>query len=285
MNEHRELTDTSDAEAGWVCFLDAGVRRLGWLEAGRVRRVELDLAAALALDGPPPDALAERAAHPLEEVTLALPWVAGARVFCVQRNFQAHAQELGGEAPADPAIFLRGRPSLVAANATLVRPRVSECHDYEGELAVVIGRPARHVTRAQALDYVGAYSCFNDGSLRDWQRQSITAGKNFDASGAFGPALVPAGRVGEPGTLAIRTCLNGQEVQSGNTRQMIHDVAALVSYLSGMTCLRPGDVIATGTPEGVGWARTPPLWLQPDDVVSVEIERVGRLVNRVALEA
>ncbi|MCC5861768.1 MAG: fumarylacetoacetate hydrolase family protein [Gammaproteobacteria bacterium] len=284
MSNGLEMTTESSAEAGWVCFMDAGAQRVGWLEAGSVRPVALELAAALALATPPDDARAARAARPLETLTLALPLVPGARVFCIQRNYQAHAQELGGEAPAQPAIFLRARQSLVAANATLLRPRISECHDYEGELAVVIGRPARHVTREQALHYVGAYSCFNDGSIRDWQRQSITTGKNFEASGALGPALVPASRVSHPNALEVRTHLNGREVQSGSTRQMIHDVAALVAYLSDMTCLQPGDVIATGTPEGVGWARQPPLWLQPGDVVSVEVEQVGRLVNRVTQE-
>lgn len=283
MSSTAEPRERSGAEAGWVSYRQGGREGVGWLEQGRIRPVNLDLAEVLTLAGPPPDTQATGLA--LEEVSLALPLVPGARVFCIQRNYHAHARELGGEAPADPAIFLRGRASLVPADGLLQRPRKSVCHDYEGELAVIIGRPARHVGVAEALDCVGAYTCFNDGSVRDWQRQSITAGKNFDASGALGPALAPAARVGDPGSLAVRTRLNGREVQSGSTAQMIHDVAALVSYLSGMTCLQPGDVIATGTPEGVGWARTPPLWLQPGDVVSVEIERVGRLVNGVSGEA
>lgn len=283
MSASAKRSERSGAEAGWVSYRHRGREGVGWLEQGYIRPVSLCLTEVLTLAAPPADTPATGLA--LEDVSLALPLVSGARVFCIQRNYHAHARELGGEAPADPAIFLRGRASLVPADGLLQRPLNSVCHDYEGELAIIIGRPARHVDVAEALGHVGAYSCFNDGSVRDWQRQSITAGKNFDASGAFGPALVPAARVGDPGNLTVHTRLNGETVQSGSTTQMIHDVAALVSYLSGITRLQPGDVIATGTPEGVGWARTPPLWLQPGDVVSVEIEQVGRLVNRVSGDA
>jgi 2-keto-4-pentenoate hydratase/2-oxohepta-3-ene-1,7-dioic acid hydratase in catechol pathway len=243
--------------------------------------VDFDLGSALrqGLLASPPARSAR--AVPAGQLVWRRPLLAGARIFCIQRNYQAHAAELGNEAPARPAIFLRNPTSLQGPDEPLHRPVNSECHDYEGELGVVIGRAGRGIRHQDALDHVAGYTCFNDGSIRDWQQESITAGKNFDASGALGPVLVPARRVPRPQSLGVRPRVNGTELQNGSTAQMIHDVAALIAYLSGMTCLQPGDVIATGTPEGVGWARNPPLWLRPGDVVEVEIEGVGVLANPV----
>ena len=272
---------SSHAEAGWLVYAQDGEERLGWLETGQVEPVAFDLGTALRegrLDTPPPRSAR---AVPAAGLVWRRPLLSGARVFCIQRNYHAHAAELGNEAPARPAIFLRNPASLQGPDEPLHRPANSTCHDYEGELAVVIGRPGRGIRPEEALGHVAAYTCFNDGSIRDWQQESITAGKNFDASGSLGPLLVPATRVARPQDLAVRTRVNGIEVQNGSTAQMIHDVATLVAYLSGISCLQPGDVIATGTPEGVGWARKPPLWLRPGDVVEVEIEGVGLLANPV----
>ena len=162
-------------------------------------------------------------------------------------------------------------------------PRVTDTYDFEGELAVVIGRAGRHVDEAGALDHVAGYACFNDGSVREHQRHTtqFTPGKNFDRSGAFGPWLVTADEVGDPQALSLETRLNGETVQETTTDLMIFPIAEVIAYLSVFTELVPGDVIATGTPGGVGAARTPPLWMQPGDTVEVEISRVGRLANPV----
>jgi 2-keto-4-pentenoate hydratase/2-oxohepta-3-ene-1,7-dioic acid hydratase in catechol pathway len=168
-----------------------------------------------------------------------------------------------------------------------VRPRASTKFDYEGELAVVIGRTARHVSRDRALEYVAGYTCFNDGSLRDWQGHStqFTPGKNFEGSGAMGPWLVTSDELPDPAALHLTTRVNGDTVQSAPLSDLLFDVPALIEYISTFARLEPGDVIATGTPGGVGAYRTPPLWLRPGDVVEVEIDRIGVLRNSVIDEA
>ena len=167
----------------------------------------------------------------------------------------------------------------------LVRPSVSSDMDYEGELAVVIGRGGRHIAASQALDHVAGYACFNDGSLRDYQRQhSVAVGKNFVATGGFGPWLVTRDEIPDPSQLTLTTRLNGAEVQRGDTADMIFSVLQIISYVSAFTQLDPGDVISTGTPPGVGMARKPPLWLKPGDVVEVEISQIGVLRNGVVAE-
>ena len=170
----------------------------------------------------------------------------------------------------------------------MIYPECSDKLDYEAELAVIIGKTATHVSAAQALDHVAGYSCFNDGSVRDYQRKSTqwTMGKNFDATGGFGPELVtpdelPAGASG----LRLVSRLNGQIMQDSDTADMIFDVATLIATLSEAMTLEPGDVIATGTPSGVGYARTPPVYMRPGDVCEVEIEHIGILTNTVARRA
>lgn len=220
----------------------------------------------------------------IDEVTL-LPVVPEpGKCICIGLNYADHASETGKAAPAHPRIFLRCPSSLAGAGAPIRRPRVSEQLDFEGELAVVIGKTGRHVTEEQALTHVAGYSCFMDGSVRDWQKHSTSAGKNFEATGALGPAMVTADEIPDPTSLRLTTRLNGQRVQQSNTSRMIHSVPALIRYLSAMVTLNPGDVICTGTPEGVGSRREPPLWMQPGDVIEVEIEGVGLLVNPVAAE-
>ena len=209
------------------------------------------------------------------------------KVICLGLNYADHAREGGYRIPEYPALFMRCTTSLIAANAPLIRPRVSEKLDYEAELMVVIGRKGRHVAEADALDLVFGYTCFNDASVRDYQRKTHqwTPGKNFDGTGAVGPMVVtpeelPPGAAG----LKIACRLNGDTVQSANTSQMIISVAKTLSLLSEFTTLEPGDLIALGTPQGVGHARNPPLWMRPGDIVEVEIEGVGVLTNRVVDE-
>jgi 2-keto-4-pentenoate hydratase/2-oxohepta-3-ene-1,7-dioic acid hydratase in catechol pathway len=209
-----------------------------------------------------------------------------AKFLCVGVNYMPHIEEMGRERPDYPVIFVRFRDSLVGHGAPMVRPRVSEQYDFEGELAVVIGKPARHVPRARALEYVAGYSCFNDGSVRDYQRHGLqwTPGKNFQASGAFGPWLVTADELPDPRALHLQTRLNGEVVQDEDVAQLCFDVPALIEYCSTWTRLEPGDVLVTGTPGGVGAGRKPPLWMRAGDTVEVEISGIGTLKNSIVDE-
>ena len=220
---------------------------------------------------------------PLDVVTLLPPVPDPARILCAGVNYDEHRLETGRERNLYPTIFTRYPSSLVGHQQPLVKPFESEAFDFEGELAVVIGRPARRVSAADALRHVAGYSCFQDGSVRDWQRRSsqFTPGKNFERSGAMGPFLLTADEVGDPQRLHLQTILDGTVVQSSPTEQMIHSVAELIEFCSAFTTLEPGDVIATGTPGGVGAARTPPLWMAVGSTVVVDISGVGRLVNGV----
>ena len=209
------------------------------------------------------------------------------KVICLGLNYAAHAAEGGNAAPEYPAFFMRGATSLIAHQAPLVRPRVSDKLDFEAELAVVIGQRARHLTEANALQAVAGYACFNDGTLRDYQRRTPqwTIGKNFDGTGAFGPWLVPAADLPPGATgLKIESRLNGRVMQSDNTGHMVVTVAQALVLLSEVLTLEPGDVIAMGTPAGVGYARKPPVWMQPGDRIEIEIEGVGLLSNPIAQE-
>jgi acylpyruvate hydrolase len=207
------------------------------------------------------------------------------KIVCLGVNYVDHAKE-GGNTVADyPALFLRCATSLLAHGAPLRLPAVSDKLDYEAELAVVIGRSTRDVAEADALGAVFGYACFNDATLRDYQRRTTqwTIGKNFDATGGFGPCLVTADEL-PPGCvgLHIESRLNGQVMQSANTRDMVFGVGRTLALLSQCMTLEPGDVVVMGTPAGVGYARTPPVWMKPGDVIEVEIEGVGVLRNEVA---
>jgi len=222
-----------------------------------------------------------------EPVTLLPPVPNPARILCIGLNYGGHVAEMGRELPAHPTVFIRLPGSIVGHEQAIVRPLASGQHDYEGELAVVIGRGGRRIAAAHALDHVAGYSCFNDGSIRDWQRHAsqFTPGKNFPASGAMGPWIVSREAAPAIDEMQLRTRLNGSEVQHGRLSDLIFDVPTLIEYVSAFTPLEPGDIIVTGTPEGVGAARTPPLWIQPGDRVEVEIEGVGLLSNPVVAEA
>lgn len=217
-----------------------------------------------------------------------LPVPTPGKVVCLGLNYAAHAAEGGNAAPAYPAFFMRAATSLIAHDAPLIRPRVSDRLDYEAELAVIIGQRARHLTMENALQAVLGYCCFNDGTLRDYQRRASqwTIGKNFDGTGALGPWWVPAGALpaGAKG-LHIESRLNGQVMQSDNTSNMIVSVAQALVLLTEVMTLEPGDVIAMGTPSGVGYARTPPVWMQPGDRIEIEIEGLGCLSNSIVQEA
>lgn len=225
-----------------------------------------------------------KVSRPLAGLVYLPPVRQPAKAFAVGLNYADHARESKFEPPRFPVIFHRYPSSWVAHNAALVRPHVSIQFDYEAELVAVIGRGGHYIAKENALDHVAGYSLFNDGSIRDHQFRSNQwmMGKNFDASGSFGPEFVSADEL-PPGAngLRLQCRLNGVVVQDTNTRDMIFDVATLVAACSEAMALAPGDIIITGTPSGVGLARTPPLWMKVGDVCEVEVEGVGILSNPV----
>lgn len=245
-------------------------------------RAALDHARAL----DPATAAAQLLRAPLADVGLLPPVPNPPKIICVGRNYAEHAREAGRELSPIPIIFPRFAATLLPDGGALVRPTVSEQFDWEGELAIVIGRRGRHISKEAALDHVAGYSVFNDATIRDFQFRTTqyTAGKNFHASGPFGPALVTRDEVADPHALRITTHIDGELQQDGNTRDMLFDIPTIVAHLSEFVELEPGDVIPTGTPAGVGFKRTPPRFLQPGEVVRVEVEGVGVLTNPVVAE-
>ena len=222
-----------------------------------------------------------------EEDIRYLPVIPNAsKILCVGINYLGHIKETGRDVPGYPVLFTRFPDSLVGHGRPMIRPRVSTHFDYEGELAVIMGKRARHVPRSRALDYVAGYSCCNEGSVRDFQYHTIqfTAGKNFFQSGALGPWMVTRDEQPDPGALHLRTRLNGEVLQDAPVSDLCFDVPRLIEYCSIWTPLEPGDVIVTGTPGGVGRVRKPPIWLKPGDVVEIEIRGVGVLRNPIADE-
>lgn len=220
----------------------------------------------------------------LAKVNVQPPLASPEKIICVGLNYRDHSAESGYKQPDFPTLFGRFNSSLIGHGAPLLRPPQSEQFDYEGELVAVIGKTARDVTEASALEHVMGYSIFNDGSLRDYQFKAPqwTPGKNFDDTGAFGPCLVTADEL-PPGCegLKLETRLNGQVVQSASTADMVFPVARLVAIISSFLTLKPGDVIVTGTPSGVGMARKPQLWMKHGDLCEIEIEKIGVLSNPV----
>ncbi|WP_426101075.1 fumarylacetoacetate hydrolase family protein [Pseudomonas sp. PSPC3-3] len=228
---------------------------------------------------------------PLPRVALAdvtfLPVIENpGKVLCIGINYATHVRETGREMPTYPMIFTRFADSQVAHLQPIIRPKASHKLDFEGELAVVIGKTARHVKAADALEYVAGYACYNDGSVRDWQKHTIqfVPGKNFPCTGGFGPWLVTCDEIGDPQDLELTTRLNGQVMQHTRTSDMIFDVRHLIEYCSTFTELAPGDVIVSGTTGGVGAFREPPVWMKPGDTVEVEISGIGILRNSIADE-
>jgi len=212
-------------------------------------------------------------------------------IFCTGMNYLKHARETGGKVPQFPILFMKAPSSVQNPGDPIIIPTALASHevDYECELAIVIGRTAKNVSRAGALDYVAGYTCANDVSARDWQVRfggsQWCRGKTFDTFAPMGPCLVTPDEIPDPNALAIRTLLNGATMQEDNTSDMIFDVPSLIEFFSGSTTLRPGTVIFTGTPSGVGMARKPPVWLKPGDSVTIEIEKIGSLTNPVGAEA
>lgn len=210
------------------------------------------------------------------------------KIVLLVRNYLDHHNEvvaagLKREIPQFPPLFLRVWRSQIGHEAPIVRPAISDQLDWEGELAVIIGKGGRHIAESEALSHVAGYACYNDASVREWQfhAQQIAAGKNFVGTGGFGPWMVTADEIADPSQLKLQTRLNGELVQDSNTSNMIFGVPRLINYISTIFDLVPGDVIVTGTPAGTGWTLKPPRFLRPSDVVEVEIEKIGVLRNSV----
>ena len=249
----------------------AGVRAL--LEAGAVGE------ARKAAEAAQPDVA-------LDQIEFLPPVRDPGKLLCVGLNYKTHVAETGRTETEHPSIFVRFPDSHVGHGQPMVKPRLSDHYDYEGELAIVIGKPAWRVAPADALAHIAGYACYNDGSIRDWQRHTTqwTPGKNFRASGAFGPWLVTADEIPDPTRLTLVCRLNGQEVQRATTDLLIYTIPVIIQYITSFTELAPGDVIATGTPGGVGARRNPPLWMRKGDTVEVEISSIGVLRNPVVEE-
>jgi 2-keto-4-pentenoate hydratase/2-oxohepta-3-ene-1,7-dioic acid hydratase in catechol pathway len=206
------------------------------------------------------------------------------KILCAGINYRAHAAETGREMPMQPSMFVRFADTLVGHDGEMIRPSVSDNFDFEGELALVIGKGGRHIKAEDALDHVAGYTCFVDGSVRDYQKFSVTSGKNFPATGPLGPWLVTTDEIPDPSKLTLSTRLNGAEVQHSPTDLLIYSIPQIIAFCSDFTTLSAGDVIATGTPEGVGHGRKPPLWMKAGDTLEVEITSIGTLRAHIADE-
>jgi 2-keto-4-pentenoate hydratase/2-oxohepta-3-ene-1,7-dioic acid hydratase in catechol pathway len=240
-----------------------------------------DLKSVIAADALPAarDAAREAKRYPTADITW-LPVIPNpGKILCIGLNYETHRKETGRSKVENPTVFGRFANSQTGHLANIIRPKVSHDLDFEGELAIIIGKPGR-------WSHIAGYACYNEGSVRDFQRHThqFTPGKNFPETGAFGPWMMTPDELGDVAPLRLQTRLNGQIVQDATIDQMIFDIPRQIEYCSSFTRLEPGDVIATGTPGGVGARRNPPLWLKPGDTVEVEIDRLGVLRNGVADE-
>jgi 2-keto-4-pentenoate hydratase/2-oxohepta-3-ene-1,7-dioic acid hydratase in catechol pathway len=274
-----------DGTASWGLVEDGGIADLGALLRERCP----DLKSAIAAD-----ALADVAASATKAKRYALSDISWLpvipnpdKILCIGLNYEMHRKETGRSEVENPTVFGRFANSQTGHLSDIIRPRVSTDLDFEGELAVVIGKAGRYIKRQDAWQHIAGYSCYNEGSVRDFQRHThqFTPGKNFPSTGGFGPWMVTPDEIDDLGPLRLQTRLNGEVVQDTTIDQMIFDIPRQIEYCSTFTRLEPGDVIATGTPGGVGSRRTPPLWMKPGDIVEVEIERIGLLRNGIADEA
>lgn len=237
-----------------------------------------EIAGAALADGMP--------CRPLAGLQWLPPVPAPGKILCVGLNYGRHIAEAGRDLPAHPSMFVRFADSVVGHREPVWKPRASDRFDYEGELAVVIGRGGRHIAAQDALSHVAGYTCMAENSVRDFQKHNaqVTPGKNFERSGAIGPWLVTADEVGDPSRLEVMSRLNGELMQRGHVSDLIFPIPELIAYISAFTPLAPGDIIATGTPEGVGSSRKPPRFMVAGDTLEVDIPGIGTLVNTVADE-
>lgn len=277
-----------------VSFVKSGLNSYGILDGDAVLEANAGFRATYPTlrDVLAADALAELANDTLagvdvSSVTLLSPLPNPDKILCVGLNYLTHIKETGRDRPEYPSIFTRYPSSVLGHNVALVRPHVSTEFDFEGELAVIIGKAGRYIKAEDAMNHVAGYSAFNDGSIRDFQRHTsqFWSGKSFDKTGSMGPSMVTADEFGDPNAQSLRTILNGEVVQSTPIADLAFSIPEMIAYISQVTELLPGDIIATGTPGGVGRFRQPPLYMKAGDVVEVEVTGVGTLVNSIADEA
>ncbi|MDB5671961.1 MAG: hydrolase family protein [Alphaproteobacteria bacterium] len=255
------------------------------VELGAGAGAPADLKAAIA--GQALAGLADGPSHALDGLEL-LPVVPNpGKILCVGHNYESHRQETGRAKVDNPSIFTRFADTLVGHGGNIVRPKVSTNLDYEAELALIIGKGGRAISEAEAMDHVAGYACFNDASVRDWQwhTSQFTPGKNFPSTGGLGPWLVTPDEAGDLSDVHVVGRLNGEVVQDQPISDLIFPIAKIIAYISAFTTLSPGDVIATGTPGGVGAKRTPPLWMKAGDRIEIDIGPIGTLINTIADEA
>ncbi|MCL5517339.1 fumarylacetoacetate hydrolase family protein [Citrobacter cronae] len=226
----------------------------------------------------------KKADYSFDEITFLPVITEPKKIICAGTNYR-DKKNSSAEKPSNPVLFIRFADSQTGHLTPLLKPECSNEFDFEGEMALVIGREGRNIPLQEALHYVAGYSCYMDGSVRDWQHTWFTAGKNWPATGGFGPWLVTADEIRDPQNLNITTRLNGQTVQQDNTSSMVYTLAELIAYISMFSVLSPGDVILTGTPGGIGKKRTPPLFMHAGDSVEVEIDQIGCLINVVCSDA
>ncbi|MEC7942673.1 MAG: fumarylacetoacetate hydrolase family protein [Pseudomonadota bacterium] len=221
--------------------------------------------------------------YAFDEVEWQLPIPKPEKIYCVGQNYAAHIREMGYELPEYPSIFTRFPRTFVPHKGNMIMPSHSEHFDYEGEMTVVIGTKARHVSEAEALDYVAGYTICNDGSVRDWQKRGpqVSPGKNWESSGMLGPWITTSNDAKDPGDMFLKTWVNGELRQDGHTGDLVFSAAYLISYISTFITLMPGDMITTGSPSGVAVAYDPPRWLEPGDHIEIEIETLGKLAGQV----
>lgn len=274
-------------------ILPCGTASYGFVTGETLRDAGADLRAraadlrAFLATGEDLSAVAAGETLALSQVRLLSPLPNPDKIICIGLNYMSHILETGREKPAHPPIFTRYAGSIVAHGEDLLRPKSSTWFDFEGELAVIIGKGGRHIAEADAMAAIAGYACFNDGSVRDFQRHSsqFWPGKNFDRSGAMGPFMVTSAELPDPASQHMITRLNGEEMQSTPISDLAFDIPALIAYCSSICTLLPGDVVATGTPGGVGLFREPKLFMKAGDTVEVEISGVGLLRNGVVDEA
>ena len=248
---------------------------IGLLEGGESSLAKAKAAANNAADDAKVD---------MSSVKLLVPIARPGKIVCIGRNYAAHAAEGGAETPTYPEVFYRGSTTLIAQGEPIIRPKCSDKLDFEAELVVVIGKLAKHVAEADAGAYIAGYSLFNEGTLRDYQRKSSqwTVGKNFDNTGPFGPEIVTSDEVPEGAKgLRIQSRLNGQIMQDANTDDLVFTIHNLIYRLTECMTLEPGDIIVSGTPAGVGYARTPPVFMKPGDIIEIEVDGIGVLTNTI----
>lgn len=284
------LSFERDGQPGFGAVVAAADGSLGVIDLGRALDGQYaDLASLLAADAVAQAQAAcnGRAADYALDSLMLLPVIPKpGKIWCCGLNYGEHVRETNREVTEQPTFFLRVADSQVGHGQAMVCPRESTQFDYEAEIAVIIGKPGRRIAEADAGGYIAGYACYNDGSIRDWQRHTTqwVPGKNFWRTGGFGPWMVTSDEIPFGTVMSLATRLNGQTLQHATTDMMIHSIARQIAYVSAIAPLQPGDVIVTGTPGGVGARRQPPIWMKPGDVVEIEVDRVGVLRNPIVAD-